>query len=399
MQNKVDVLCLLETRVKMDKSEAILSSKFTNWNICSNYDHAINGKIWLLWRKGIDFTIIQVVDQCIIAKGKFQNKLIFISAIYGSNDGVHRHYITPDMKDFQDFTQDLALTDHPFFGPNIMWSNKQQDFYLARKFDRIMINPSWASAFQNSFVEFLAPGVSDHSMSWFHNIPGNPMTVLFLKLKRLKVCLKGFNKDNYSNLSDRVKLMRLELKNQQLLTLKGEEAIEKELGLQVQLKTLEDTESNLLKQKAKVHWIRDGDKNTKFFHSVVAFKNKRDTIRVLIDDNGNRLESFEAMSNEVISYFSKFLGTSDPSVKDIDPALFNNLLNFSMPVNAPYYFVKEVLDEEIKNAIFCQGNDKAPRLDGFTPYFFKISWDIVGKEVIEAVKYFFNNAYIHPAFN
>ncbi|XP_039064868.1 uncharacterized protein LOC120210139 [Hibiscus syriacus] len=424
MLNKVDVLCLLETRIKVDKSETIFCSKFSNWNFCSNYDYAINGRIWMLWRKGIDLSIIQVADQCITAKGNFQGKPVFISSIYGSNDGVHRrqlwqkikdvesivdqspwvlggdyniflhsqessdhdllgHYLTPDMKDFQVFTQELALHDHPFFGPNFTWSNKQQELFLARKLDRVLVNPRWDSAFPNSFVEFLAPGVSDHCMaviwlskdppasrpkpfkffnfwtahpvflsnvrqSWSHNVLGNPMTALFSKLKRLKICLKGFNIEHYSNLSDRVKLKRAELEHQQLLTLKGENAIEKELELQDQLKILEEAETNILKQKAKIQWMRDGDKNTKFFHSIVAFKNKRDTLRILVDDSGNRLETYDDMSKEVVSFFSKLLGSSDPMVKDTDPALLNNLLNFSMSAEASSNLVKEVTEEEIK---------------------------------------------------
>ncbi|XP_039026534.1 uncharacterized protein LOC120160184 [Hibiscus syriacus] len=424
MLNKVDVLCLLETIIKVDKSETIFCSKFSNWIFCSNYDYAINGRIWMLWRKGIDMSIIQVVDQCITAKGNFQGKLeettiFFLHSQESSDHDLLGHYLTPDIKDFQVFTQELALHDHPFFGPNFTWSNKQQELFLARKLDRVLVNPRWDSAFPNSFVEFLAPGVFDHCMaviwlskdppassffstvrqSWSHNVLGNPMTALFSKLKRLKICLKGFNIEHYSNLSDRVKLKRAELEHQQLLTLKGENAIEKELELQDQLKILEEAETNLLKQKAKIQWMRDGDKNTKFFHSIVAFKSKRDTLRILVDDSGNRLETYDDMSKEVVSFFSKLLGSSDPMVKDTDPALLNNLLNFSMSAEASYNLVKEVTEEEIKNAIFCQGNDKAPGPDGFTPYFFKVSWAIVGNDVMSAIKFFFSNYFMHPTFN
>ncbi|KAE8689834.1 Cysteine-rich receptor-like protein kinase 8 [Hibiscus syriacus] len=161
--------------------------------------------------------------------------------------------------------------------------------------------------------------------------------------------------------------------------------IEKELELQDQLKILEEADINLLKQKAKAHWMRDGDRNTKFFHSIVVFKNKRDTLRVLADDNGNRLETYEDMSKEVF-FFSKLLGTSDPMVKDTDPALLKNLLNFSMPAEASSNLVKEIAEEEIKNAIFCQGNDKTPGPDGFTPYFFKypgLLWAMIGRNIID----------------
>ncbi|XP_039001980.1 uncharacterized protein LOC120128361 [Hibiscus syriacus] len=232
-----------------------------------------------------------------------------------------------------------------------------------------MINSYWASIFLHSFVEFIAPGVSDHCMSltwlfkevpvnkskpfkffnfwaahptfikvvsqsWLQPAHGNPMQILLTKLKRLKQCLTRFNKENYNMLSDRVKVKRIELENQQLLTLKGQETIEKELLLQEELYTLEADEVAFLNQKAKVQWIKYGDKNSKFFHSTIAFKNKRDTIRVLVDDQGNRLESFEAMSKEIISFYSNLIGTADNMVKDVDPNLLKDLLNYSFPYQA-----------------------------------------------------------------
>ncbi|GKB47363.1 zinc knuckle CX2CX4HX4C containing protein [Tanacetum coccineum] len=49
------------------------------------------------------------------------------------------------------------------------------------------------------------------------------------------------------------------------------------------------------------------------------------------------------------------------------------------------FMVREVLDIEIKDALFSMGDDKAPRPDGFTAAFFKKSWDIVGGEITNAV--------------
>ncbi|KAE8720432.1 Homocysteine S-methyltransferase 2 [Hibiscus syriacus] len=268
-----------------------------------------------------------------------------------------------------------------------------------------------ASLGVHSFVEFIAPGVSDHCMSltwlfkevpankpkpfkffnfwaahpnfinvvsqsWLQPAHGNPMQILLTKLKRLKECLTRFNKENYSMISDRVKLKRIELENQQLLILKRQETIEKELLLQEELNTLEVAEVAFLKQKAK-----------------------RDTIGVLVDDQGNRLESFEAMSKEIISFYFNLIGTADNMVKDIDPNLLKDLLNYSLPYEASSSLVKEITREEIQKVVFCQGNDKAPGPDGFTPFFFKNSWNIVNEDVVAAVKFFFLSATIHPAFN
>ncbi|GJX68841.1 sodium/hydrogen exchanger 6 [Tanacetum coccineum] len=55
------------------------------------------------------------------------------------------------------------------------------------------------------------------------------------------------------------------------------------------------------------------------------------------------------------------------------------------------FMVREVSDSEIKDALFSIGDDKAPGPDGFTVVFFKKSWDIVGGEIINAVRDFFSN--------
>ncbi|XP_039049729.1 uncharacterized protein LOC120190725 [Hibiscus syriacus] len=237
------------------------------------------------------------------------------------------------------------------------------------------------------------------SHSWSQPAHGDPMQILLTKLKRLKVCLKCSNKENYSNLSDRIKLKRIELEHQQLLTLKGHDTIDKELLLQKELNTLEDSEVAFLKQKAKVQLIKDGDKNSRFFYSMISFKNKRDTVRVLVDDQGNRLESFETMSKEVISFFSNLIRTTDNLVKDIDPILLKDLFNYSLTYEASSSLVKDITREKIQKAVFCQGNDKASGPDGFAPFFFKNSWNIVGEDVVAAIKFLFLNAKIHHAFN
>ncbi|PKI54302.1 hypothetical protein CRG98_025317, partial [Punica granatum] len=47
--------------------------------------------------------------------------------------------------------------------------------------------------------------------------------------------------------------------------------------------------------------------------------------------------------------------------------------------------------EEIKAALFSMGNDKSPRPDGYTAYFFKHAWQIVQKDFTNVVQHFFSS--------
>ncbi|GKE43318.1 putative reverse transcriptase domain, reverse transcriptase zinc-binding domain protein, partial [Tanacetum coccineum] len=61
--------------------------------------------------------------------------------------------------------------------------------------------------------------------------------------------------------------------------------------------------------------------------------------------------------------------------------------------------VREVTDNEIKEAIFLMGDDKATGLDGFTFAFFKKAWDVVGTDVSNVVRDFFMNGRLLKEIN
>nr|GEW55108.1 RNA-directed DNA polymerase, eukaryota, reverse transcriptase zinc-binding domain protein [Tanacetum cinerariifolium] len=61
--------------------------------------------------------------------------------------------------------------------------------------------------------------------------------------------------------------------------------------------------------------------------------------------------------------------------------------------------IVEVTDKVIKDAIFDIDSAKASGSDGYTSWFFKKAWDIIGKEVCATVKIFFTNGRLLGEFN
>ncbi|XP_039035570.1 uncharacterized protein LOC120172070 [Hibiscus syriacus] len=149
-----------------------------------------------------------------------------------------------DISDFWNCVENLGIFYHPYIGPLFTWSNKQHDAYLARKLDRVLINPIWIDAFPDSVVEFQASGDSDHCPA-FQPIDGNPTHILFQKLKRLKCSLKAFNRVNFNDISNKVTQKRDELLSIQLANLNLGSVginINSELQAERELKYLEEAE-------------------------------------------------------------------------------------------------------------------------------------------------------------
>ncbi|XP_039027612.1 uncharacterized protein LOC120161430 [Hibiscus syriacus] len=260
------------------------------------------------------------------------------------------------MEEFQECIEDLEVHDHHFVGPIFTWSNKQEGAYLARKLDRILINSQWLLEFPESFVEYKAPGVSDHCLGiiWtqkgtrahmpkpfkFFNCWTDSEDYLSSVMSSWQACTRG----NHIQLSNLVNADHL--------------GVEEERKIQADLVGLEIAELEFFRQKTKAHWLQEGDLSTKYFHQKVESRKKINTIRVIKNDDGQFLETFDGM----------------------------DLLSYSLPTGADRVLIGEVSDKEIHEALFMQGKDNSPGPDDYTSWFFKSAWEIVRKHFLSVVR-------------
>ena len=64
----INFVCLLETRVKINNVQEIISRQFLGWHILHNYDYAQNRRIWMLWDDTLKVDLLVVNDQCITSR-------------------------------------------------------------------------------------------------------------------------------------------------------------------------------------------------------------------------------------------------------------------------------------------------------------------------------------------
>ena len=82
---------------------------------------------------------------------------------------------------------------------------------------------------------------------------------------------------------------------------------------------------------SKAHWLREGHRNTKFFHARVFERKKQNTILGIWDKDGNWCGDQDSIAKVAISYFEEIYSTSFPSqienVIDPIPAKVTNGMN------------------------------------------------------------------------
>ncbi|XP_071699385.1 uncharacterized protein [Rutidosis leptorrhynchoides] len=274
-------------------------------------------------------------------------------------------YSTEDMQDFNDCLDKVEVDDIGSTGFHYTWTKSLRNpkWGVLKKLDRILINDAFINTFPQAYGIFLPYLISDHSPAllginkgikrvkksfrfmnytaykdkfletvaedWSKDVQGFAMFRLVKKLNGLKSGLKKLNRSN-GNLHVKVDSLKRELKEAQKML------------------------------KAKIDWLKDGDKNTKFFHSVLKSRKQKCWVESICDESGVRFYD-EQVTEQCVKHFQEFLGKTD---KVIPVEELGDIFTKKIPIDIAEKMITEVTDEEIKAAIFDIDMNKASSPDG-----------------------------------
>uniref|UniRef100_A0A2N9IY01 Reverse transcriptase domain-containing protein n=1 Tax=Fagus sylvatica TaxID=28930 RepID=A0A2N9IY01_FAGSY len=296
----------------------------------------------VLWCIGGDFNVV-----------RFPNEKL----------GAGRH--TGAMQIFFEFIFELGLVDLPLMEGQFTWSNNQ-DLPAKSCIDRFLVSTDWEEQFSHLKQKALPRFVSDHC----------PIMLECGSFKRGKSYFKFENmwlqhQDFVGNVRNwwggDVRIKKLELM-QELQMLEGKKdqglltAEEKSNRLNTQAK-LEKTlllDEVSWRQKSRVQWLKEGDKNTKFFQRT-ANANRRN----------NYIESLQHGDQQ---------WKSETKIRD-------GIVNFYQGLYSE------------KEAWRLMGGDKALGSDGYIIAFYKHCWDIVKVEVLNSLQEFHEQESIKRSLN
>lgn len=142
------------------------------------------------------------------------------------------------------------------------------------------------------------------------------------------------------------------------------------------------------KQKAGMKWFKDGERNTKFFHSVVKGRRSRLKVSRIQNEEGEWMENQNDIAEAAVEFYKDQFTRQD---HDIDWDILNDLPKL-INEDASVLMHSIPSKEEVHQAVMGLNRTSAGGPDGMTRAFYQDTWDIIGDDVYEMVKAFFNGA-------
>ncbi|XVE51782.1 hypothetical protein DITRI_Ditri02bG0068900 [Diplodiscus trichospermus] len=133
-----------------------------------------------------------------------------------------------------------------------------------------------------------------------------------------------------------------------------------------ELNELSTREEILWKQRSKVTCLKEGDRNTKYFHNVASTRRRNNQIWRIKDKNGVWRENKEL--DEVFKgYYTDVFTTAEP--RNMDNVF--EAVDKRIPDHLMIHLEREFSSVEIKQALDQIGPNKTPGPDGMTTHFFQ----------------------------
>jgi hypothetical protein len=145
-------------------------------------------------------------------------------------------------------------------------------------------------------------------------------------------------------------------------------------------------------QRAKKQWVKDGDRNTSFFHHAIVKRRRRNTIVSVKDENNTMQFMPDQFSNTFVNYFRSIFASSNanngrPFLRTELPQ-GNEDYTYSIPDNKEIW---ETLKDMKRNA--------SPGPDGFNVEFYIATWSWIGEDVVQLVRNFFQSGIMPSHIN
>jgi hypothetical protein len=313
---------------------AIVSTTGENsWKWTGFYGHPDTNRreeAWSLLRK---LSVLQ--PETWMVMGDF-NEILDSSEKRGGGDRPRRQ-----MEAFRRTLSDCALMDLGFCGPKFTWNNcKEEGAFIRERLDRGVANKEWCAQFPNFRILVEVAAFSDHnpillSTQWRGGSPPRNRGFIYdASWGREEACKgiikkvwkkKGVLHDTWQTCKAKLAVCQKELstwKRHHVGTLEkdiadkakklkkfqekdGEIDREHMKKTKMEMETLLEQEELIWRQRSKAIWLKEGDRNTKFFHASAKQRHQKNHLEKIKDEEGRLWDTEKDIGDAFSAYFGK----------------------------------------------------------------------------------------------
>jgi hypothetical protein len=220
--------------------------------------------------------------------------------------------------------------------------------------------------------------------------------VLQEKFKMIKVALKEWHGAHAQNLPSRIDSLKVRLS---ALEGNGEDEVLSETeieelhGISSDIQSLSRRSASISWQQARSLWLKEGDANSKYFHSVMARRRMGNAISSIKVD-GVTLEGVQPIRQAVFAHFAAHFKASHVDRPGVDNLQFRKL----SPLEGGS-LTKPFTIDEVKSAVWDCDSYKSPGPDGVNYGFIKDFWTELQADLMRFMAEFHRNGKLTKGIN
>nr|XP_025605294.1 uncharacterized protein LOC112696649 [Arachis hypogaea] len=290
-----------------------------------------------------------------------------------------------------------------------------------------LVNWEWMSMYQNASLSLMSAVSSDHCPLILDVIPVHRVRKYFKfeaywadhkdcsNVVKRGWCKEEQNGDEWDKISRNINNCKGELKKwSKVIFKRADREIQKmkdELKklhnsdfteenqrrmqlLKENIATLWKQEEKFWEQRSRLKWLRWRNKNTAFFHATTIHRRQRNRIERPKNASGQWLNNTSEIMEHIEEHFQKLFASA---TRHGFEGTINKISRVTKEINNE--LLMDIMDEEVRKAVFSMGSLKALGPDGLNGIFYQKHWEVISKDVCAVVRAFFNSGHIPEEIN